>query len=251
MDTYSLGLALQDYFPVIFSSLGLWAIARLIRRIDPKLGQMALLAWLLITIGGALKATWVLTLALTNGQTDLVFFDKSLFVWLGIGFLIMSYAISYAWRVIDRNSPREQIWRWPLITTVLFFVIAALMGMPNPDENGWRFFFLAVMTVGNVAAAFLLIRQARKQGQGLVALLFTLNITVMFILSGLARTEQTILMQWMSQIFNTIAQIAFWIGGTLLARGTIARLDEKQAGVSQTAPLQPLEPSGVNPVSVV
>ncbi len=228
METYTLGLALQDYFPVIFSSLGLWAIAGLIKRIDPKLGQMALIAWLLVTIGGTMKATWIFTLAVTNGETNLVFFDKSLFVWLGIGFLFMSYAISYAWRIIDSNSPRESVWRWPLITTVLFFVIGAVLGLPNPAVDAWRFLFLGVMTVGNVAMAVLLIRQARKQNQGTVALLFTFNVLVMFILAGMARTEQTVVMQWMSQIFNTLAQIAFWVGGVQLARGTVEYMAQKK-----------------------
>lgn len=210
METYTLGLALEDFLPVILSSAGFWLVSSALSRIDAQIGRMAQIGWLLITIGGVLKASWKLVMALTNGGTNIVFFDKSLFVWLAVGFVLLSYAISYGWRILYQNNPRTRIWRWPSVTIALFFVGGLATGFPDVTISTWRFIFLGMMTIANVSIAALLIAQARRQGQTLAAALLAVNIIIVFVLSGLARIpDQTIALQWTEQILNTIGQGAF------------------------------------------
>ena len=220
METYSLGLALEDFVPVIFSAIGLWIVSQMIVGIDAKLGRMATIGAVLIAVGGLLKATWKLLMALTDESVNIVIFDKGMFVWMGVGFVLLSYAISYGWRVVYDRSPRTRIWLWPLVTIALFMAGGLATGMPDFTINTWRFIFLGMMTIGNVAVAVLLIRQAMRQGQSMVALFFLVNIVIVFILSGLARIpEQTIPLQWGEQILNTIGQGAFLYASIQLARG--------------------------------
>ena len=229
METYTLGLALEDFLPVIFSSAGFWLIATMLVRIDAQIGRMAQVGWLLVTIGGALKAIWKLIMALTNGATDIVFFDKSLFVWLSIGFILLSYAISYAWRILYDNNPRTRIWLWPAIVIALNFGGALATGFPDASISTWRFIYLGMMTIGNVVIAAMLIAQARRQGQMSVAVLFALNIIVVFALSGMARIpDQTIALQWTEQILNTIGQAAFLYAAYMLT----TELNEQHAALA-------------------
>ena len=210
METYTLSLALEDFLPVILSSAGFWLVAGMLGRVDAQIGRMAQIGWLLITTGGILKASWKLIMALTNGATDIVFFDKSLFVWLGVGFTLLSYAISYAWRILHQRNPRSRIWLWPLVTNLLFFGGALATGFPDATINTWRFIYLGMMTIANVWIAALLIAQARRQRQSMAAGLFVVNIVIVFILSGMARIpDQTIPLQWTEQILNTLGQGAF------------------------------------------
>jgi CoA:oxalate CoA-transferase len=51
MEEYTLALALEDFIPVIFSSLGLYFVSRMVAQVDARLGRMVVLGWILITIG--------------------------------------------------------------------------------------------------------------------------------------------------------------------------------------------------------
>ena len=221
METYTMGLALEDFLPVIMSSIGLWFIAQMLLRIDANLGRMAQIGWVLITIGGLFKSTWKLLMAATDSNVNVVFFDKGLFVWMGIGFVLMSYAISYSWRILQGRSPRKgigRIWLFPLVTIALHFGGALATGFPDPSISTWRFIFLGMLTIANVVVAVLLIRQARRQGQSLTAALFVVNIVIVFVLSGLARIpDQTIPLQWTEQLLNTVGQGAFMVAAWQLA----------------------------------
>ena len=56
METYTLGLALGDFLPVILSSAGFGLVSGALGRIDAQIGRMAQIGWVLVTIGGTLKA---------------------------------------------------------------------------------------------------------------------------------------------------------------------------------------------------
>ncbi len=227
MTEYTLALALEDYLPVIFSSIGLYFISRMVARVDARLGQMAAIGWILITIGGFLKATWKLTMALTSSQTDLVWLDKGMFIWMAAGFTLVAFA---AWFMSEMRSGKERpkrIWLGPLAVLLLVLPAIFFTGFPDVTVNTWRFILLGVMTIGNVVLVVLLIQQARRLGLNKVALLFLANIVIVFILSGLARIpDQTIPLQWVEQILNTIAQGAFAYAAYKLTQTAAAPVPE-------------------------
>lgn len=209
MTEYTVALALEDYIPVILSSIGLFFVSRMVGRVDGRLGQMATIGWLLITIGGLLKATWKLLMALSNTQTDIVWMDKGMFVWMAAGFTLVAFAVWFMSEARGGKRP-QRVWLGP--GAVLGLSLAAILftGFPDPAVNSWRFILLGVMTIGNVVLVVLLIQQARRLGLNKMALLFLVNIVIVFILSGLARIpNQTIPLQWTEQLLNTFAQGAF------------------------------------------
>jgi len=213
METYTVSLALVDFLPTLFSSIGLWFIQRSISQIHAKLGRMAFIGWIAVTLGGLFKAIWKLCMALSNGQLDIVVFDKGLFVWLGFGFLLMVYAWSYAMRVVDQRNPRQNVWLWPAISSAVFLAAAVATGFPDPARSTWRFVLLGLLTISNITLLVLLIKRALRMDRKLIALLFAVNLIISLTLSGLARIpDQTIALQWIEELINTVAQVAFCYG---------------------------------------
>jgi hypothetical protein len=217
MTEYTLSLALEDYIPVIFSSIGLYFISRMVGRVDGRLGQMAMIGWALITMGGLLKATWKLTMALTAAQTDIVWMDKGMFVWMAAGFTLVAFAVWLMSEMMGGKRP-QRVWLGPGIALSLALAAILFTGFPDPAVNTWRFILLGIMTIGNVVLVVLLIQQARRLALNKAALLFLVNIVIVFILSGLARIpDQTIPLQWTEQLLNTFAQGAFAFAAWKLA----------------------------------
>jgi hypothetical protein len=222
METYTLGLALEDFLPVIFSSIGLYFVSRMVKNVNPRLGQMATIGWILVTIGGFLKATWKLTMALTNSQTNIAWFDKGMFMWMSVGFTLLAFALWFVSEIRSGKRQPNRIWLGPAIVLVLSFAAILFTGFPDLTVNTWRFILLGVMTIGNVVMVILLIQQARYNNLNKMAWLFLVNIVIVFVLSGLARIpEQSIPLQWTEQLLNTFAQGAFAYAAWKLA-GVIA-----------------------------
>ena len=213
MTEYTLALALEDFLPVIFSSLGLFWVSRLVGRDTPLLQKMATAGWLLVTIGGLLKATWKLTMALTQARTDIIWMDKGMFLWMAIGFTLLASALWYFDEKEDGRPHPPRPWLIPSIILALTLVAILATGFPDFTISTWRFILLGVMTLANVLMTILLIQLARRQGLNLAAALLLGSIVIVFILSGMARIpEQTIPLQWTEQLLNTSAQGAFAYG---------------------------------------
>ncbi|HRJ59448.1 MAG TPA: hypothetical protein PLV64_24425 [Anaerolineales bacterium] len=222
METYTLGLALEDFVPVMFSSIGLYFVSRMVTNVNARLGQMATIGWILVTIGGFLKATWKLTMALTNSQTNIAWFDKGMFMWMSVGFTLLAFALWFVSEIRSGKRQPNRIWLGPAIVLGLSFAAILFTGFPDLTVNTWRFILLGVMTIGNVVMVILLIQQARYNNLNKMAWLFLVNIVIVFILSGLARIpEQTIPLQWTEQLLNTFAQGAFAYAAWKLA-GAVA-----------------------------
>lgn len=219
MEEYTLALALEDFVPVIFSSLGLYFVSRMVAQVDARLGRMAVLGWILITIGGLLKATWKLVMALTDAQTNLAWFDKGMFIWMSAGFTLVAFALWFTGEIRSGMERPGRIWLGPLTALGLSLIAILFTGFPDLTVNTWRFILLGVMTIGNVVTVILLIQRARRLKLNRLALLFLVNIVIVFILSGLARIpDQTIPLQWTEQLLNTFAQGAFAYAAWKLAQ---------------------------------
>lgn len=210
METYTLSLALEDFIPVIFSSIGLYFVCRMVGNVNARLGQMATIGWILISIGGFLKATWKLVMALTNTQINIVWFDKGMFIWMSVGFTLLAFALWFMGEIRSGRRQPNRIWLGPAVVLGASLVAILFTGFPDLNVNTWRFILLGVMTIGNVVMVVLLIQQARYNNLNKMAWLFLANIVIVFILSGLARIpEQSIPLQWTEQLLNTFGQGAF------------------------------------------
>jgi hypothetical protein len=227
METYTLGLALEDFIPVIFSSIGLYFVSRMVKNVDVRLGQMATIGFILVSIGGFLKATWKLMMAITETRVNIAWFDKGMFMWMSVGFTLLAFALWFMSEIRSGKRQPGRIWLGPAIVLGLSFAAILFTGFPDLTVNTWRFILLGVMTIGNVVMVVLLIQQARYNNLNKMAWLFLANIVIVFVLSGLARiSEQSIPLQWTEQLLNTFGQGAF------------AYAAWKLAGIIAPAPLQ-------------
>ena len=222
METYTLGLALEDFIPVIFSSIGLYFVSRMVKNVDAHLGQMATIGFILVSIGGFLKAIWKLTMAATNTQVNIAWLDKGMFMWMSVGFTLLAFALWFMSEIRSGKRQPNRIWLGPSIVLGLSLVAILFTGFPDLTVNTWRFILLGVMTIGNVVMVILLIQQARYNNLNTMAWLFLANIVIVFVLSGLARMpDQSIPLQWTEQLLNTFGQGAFAYAAWKLA-GTVS-----------------------------
>ncbi len=216
---YTNSLALVDFLPVIFSALGVVIIAQMIARLDQTSGYVAYSAAVLIILGGLSKAVWKLVIAAT-GQ-DLVGLDDMLFVFLGPGFTLLSWALSNAQRVMAGKEIPQNIWLRPLGVIALFGVGAIAARIFQPEVRYWVYILLTLTTFANLALGVLLIKQSIQMNLTWAVALFVFNLIAIFALSGMARIpEQTIALQWLEECINVLAQGAFAVAAWQLNKKT-------------------------------
>ncbi len=205
---YSLALALEDYLPVIFSLIGVWFIARTIQQFDRKLGMMAFIGLALLAVGGILKATWKVLMAI-NG-TDIPFFSQALFPMIAPGFTLIATAVYSYTRQLQAKSGLRRPWLIPLIVISLFAIGSALIAV---NGGPWRVPLIMLATIGNVALLLMLAVGAWKRKMRPLAVVFVIILLTIIGLSQMATNmPQTIPMQWFEQIVQTLAQLAFCLG---------------------------------------
>ncbi|MEM7334440.1 MAG: hypothetical protein AAF490_20350, partial [Chloroflexota bacterium] len=130
-----------------------------------------------------------------------------LFVFLAPGFSCLSWALWAGQQRLRGLDVPQRVWLRPLLI-FLPFAIAALV-LAGQGGRTWVFVLLGVTTLKNAIFLVNLSRQAWWQGQRTEALIFGVTLTLSFVLSGLARLEQTVALQWIEQGVNTAAQGAF------------------------------------------
>jgi hypothetical protein len=219
MEQYSIALALQDFVPVALSSIGLFYLAQMIATAESKSRWPALLGAWLAMLGGGTKAAWKLNVATTGA--NIVWMDNALFILLTPGFIFLAYTLWRAQRAMQGKPAPMSPWVMPLAASLTALGIAALVATVSPSTRTWNFILLGATTVANFATSMLAAWQAFKQEQKVVAGLFILNIVMIVLLQGLARSGvRTESMQWVEQILNSISNLAFAIAGYRLSRGT-------------------------------
>ena len=201
---YSLPMALEDFLPVVLSALGFSWIAKALTRNQAAAGQLAWVGALLIVLGGFSKALWKLVIASTG--TDIVWLRESLFPLMGPGFVLLAWAL---WRGLKgRKYTAAQIWAVPLLLSSLALAAAGYLAMTQANRR-WSLLLLIVTTLGNVwASGQLIVNAGRRKAMG-AALLFLYNLLTIFLQARLARMEQTITLQWLEQLNNTLSWAAF------------------------------------------
>jgi len=197
---FPLSMALQNYMPVLFSALGLWWIAQMIRAEDRALGQMALAGFALITVAGVLKATWKLSMSISH--SDVALFRDSLFVLIGPGFTMMTFAM------LPKRDDKN-VWLKPLFISVIALAIAGALAIVL-QSRAWVFVLMALTTIANTAFMILLMRRAKAQRQTLALVLFGANLVLSFVLAGIgALPNKTLAANWVEQIVSTLSNAGF------------------------------------------
>jgi hypothetical protein len=222
---YTLGLALEDYLPVIFSVVGNAVIAATIAARDRKLGMIAWAAVAMLAVGGLMKASWKLLMAI-NG-TDVPLLSNALFPLIAPGFALLWTTLFAFGRLVRGKSFN---YAWYLLPTVLFAASLAGAVAMNNAGGPWRMAFLPLATIGNIAYLILLARVAWLRRMTGLTVTYLMVMLVIIGMSMMASSiEQTIAVQWFEQITQTLANLAFMLATFQLSRTVRAEFQFRPA----------------------
>jgi hypothetical protein len=219
---YTLPLAIFDAVPVVLAGIAyLWASRELTT--DQARRKVALVGTLLVVLGGSVKVIWKIVIA-ANG-TDIAWLDDLMWPLLSAGLPLLGGALS------SRVHVRTTV---ALVVVVQGVLLALWLGTGLGAARGLA---IAVMTLSTIWIAVGLISRARRWDVGRAVPLVVANVSVAFILSGLARMEQTIALQWIEEVLNAGAQGALLVAVALLVRGRAeARPGATSADTSELVP---------------
>lgn len=217
MSELTLPLALFNLFPVVLTGLALWFLARLVGALDPPHRTMARAGGVLILLGGLSKAVW--KLILVAGGQDLTWLASMLFPLMAPGFALLAGA---ALGVLLRLQGRGEVAliRYGVAAVILVVVGAVVvrtLGMGIP--RGWFLPLLGLTSVANLVLSLVLIASALRLGHTGAAILFGVNLAMVFALPPIAMASpDTLFMHWSEQVLTAIGTAAFALGGYWLWR---------------------------------
>lgn len=193
METYPLSLALFDFIPTLAFLVGAFYLVRtgLICRGRPC-GRMIMAGGLLVFLGGFFKATWKLLYTLQIA--DIQWMSQGQFVFSSLGFLGICVAVISMVRGRRGLAP----------------------GSVALSMAAWKIPFLFVMTVASLGAEGILAYLAFRRRARLAAAAFIVGVLGLLALGALASAEQSLAMQWVEEIINTLGQLGFMFGNILL-----------------------------------
>jgi len=205
---FPISLALYNFLPVTLTGLALWFLARYVADQAPREHRLALLGGALILAGGLAKASWKL-LAATTG-TDLVWLSNALFPLMAPGFALLAPALWGALRGQRGRPVPGGLWRVGVAAIMLAFAAAALRHGVLAIRRGWFLPLLVLASLGNLAASVLLIRAALLLRSWGTALLFGVNLLMIFALQPIAMMNpKPLAMHWLEQSLTALGTACF------------------------------------------
>lgn len=201
-ENHSVALFLATLFGVVFSAVGSFLIARMLKRKNEVVGELAFFAAFLITVGGLLNALG------QNGS----WMKNSLFVLLTPGFVCLAWAL---WRGLhdsvndDAGITAGQVWLLPLFFNSGLLALTVAVKMVK-GGRAWFLLLLTITTVAGIATSVQLARRALSHRQTFTAVLFLVNLVMTLTLNRMASkgvsAEAT---ELAAGISNIISQSAF------------------------------------------
>lgn len=202
---YPIILAVEDFVPVIFGSIG---FALLGRTAPTTAAQKAGLAGaILIGAGGFAKCLWKLGYA--AGAGDWTLLEQSLFPLMAAGATLLSWSLA----VTVRRGRKTHF--WPFALTFALCVAGALLSDSlNP-------LFVAA-TLGVTAVSVLGAVVAGRHKQWWAVSLYVLGLVLVMGLVPLRSSDEhhTLAFQWLEQSINTAAQGCLLVAAWLTLRAT-------------------------------
>jgi len=203
----AVALALLDFAPVFFLSLGLFFLAQLVERLDPRCRRMALAGFFLVMIGALARAVSNLDLAISGELIPV--FSASLFVFCGPGYALMAAALVRGRATTLGRPIARDPWIAPTLISWTVLIAAFYMNASVPGE-GWRTALLGLAFGGAAATGFAAASLGLRRQLHMAAGLFVGNlagIAIVIALSTLVR--QNAFIQLLTEIVHTGSQAAF------------------------------------------
>lgn len=211
MHELTLPLALFNLLPVLFTALALFFLARLVGDVDPFNQRLAWAGAALILLGGLSKATWKLVLVTT--AVDLTWLAGALFPLMAPGFALLAGAVAGVF--LQVRGWRRTAWVGygvgGVVLLVLALVVVRTLAMEIP--RGWFLPLLALVSVANLVLSLLLIATALRLRRRLMAVLFAVNLMMVFALPPIAMMgPDSLFLHWLEQILTAVGTAAFALG---------------------------------------
>lgn len=237
MQDFTLGLALYDFVPVLLTGVAVFYIARITQISGVPAAQLAGIGAALVLAAGLSKATWKL-IATLSGQ-DLTWLAAMLFPLMAPGFALLAAGIWAARRRIRSKPVPSWFWIAPLAIIALSFTLAAYR-METGIERGWFMPVMSLASLSNIALTILLFMTAWQQGQKIIAVLFTVNLAMVFALIPIAQMDShSIAMHWLEQTLTAVGALAFAIAAFKLFRRLVMTRDRTVPEVSGPSSSRP------------
>jgi hypothetical protein len=211
----SLPVLVSNTVTVLLSALALYAIWRMLARMDADSGYLGGFGSALIVCGGA-SAT-LNRLAVTLSGAPLGFLPGNLFILLAPGFICLTYAVWHGQRVMRHQRRPQSVWYVPIgLIGVTQALTAWLVGLP--DGPSAFMVLLTTATLANMLLNWLCITQALRQGRPLVALLFAGYVGMILSLNAVSHlgTADSPVKLALTQGLNVLASAFFARGAWLL-----------------------------------
>lgn len=217
MPDFPLTLALYNSLPVALTGLALWYLARLALDLDRPHGRLAVAGSGMILAGGLAKATWKLVAALTGA--DLAWLGGALFPLLAPGFALLAAAL---WGATGRLRGRAAS-AWPRRAALAAIGVACAVALLRQwlleIPRGWFLPLLVLASLGNLLLSVRLIVTALRLRRLGIALLFAVNLAMIFALQPIAMANpKTLAMHWIEQTLTVLGVGCFALGAYRLWR---------------------------------
>jgi hypothetical protein len=215
LEPYPLPLALMALLSILFSAIGLFLIARMLKRKNEIVGELAYIGAMLIVAGASLQALWRLLQATTD--RDHPWMNNSLLVLVTPGAVCLAWAL---WRGL-RNDVTDtermtagSVWLLPL------FLNGGLLALTAASRvilggRAWFVILSAAVTLAGIAAGLQLAQRAIHRRLTLAALLFLVALVMSLALARI--TGLGMAAEWTRQISTIISQAAFAFAAFQLA----------------------------------
>ena len=228
LQALAIALALLDFAPIFFLALGLFFLAQLVDRLDPRCRRLALSGLVLVIIGGLAGAISNLSLAISGEELPLLAATFHLFG--APGSALMAAAMIWA----RANSEGPQVGRDPwLAPTVIswLFLIAAFYLNASFGGDVWSRALTVLSLSAGIAICFAAGALGWKRGLHMAAALFALNAGVTILVAGLrSLVTQTVWTHSLAFVLSLAAECAFAFASWRVAA-------EFRARVGPTAPV--------------
>lgn len=223
----AIALALLDCVPVLFLGLGLFFLAQLVDRLDPRSRRVALSGFALILLGAFANASSNLLLAFSGPDVPLL--EAMPYVFGGPGFVLMATSLLRCRASVRGRTVRRDPWIMPTLISWAFLLTGLYLNSAG-QPGAWKALLgvlglLGTLTLGFAAADLGLRRQLH-----VAALLFAFMMassTTLLVLQSI--TFQPVLIQLFEAVLSIAAQAAFAFGSWRVAA-------EYRARIGPTAP---------------
>ena len=215
MTEFPLSLALYNFLPVGLTGVALWFLFRLVRDQDPGNGAVGAARGRAGPAWGLSKASWKLLASLTG--VDIAWLGAALFPLMAPGFALLAAAIWGATRRLRGLSSPVWLRGAALAAVAIAFGFAAVRLWVLEIPRGWFLPLLALASLGNLLLSILLIAAALRLRRWGIALLFGVNLGMVFALQPIAMANpKTLPMHWLEQSMTAVGTACFALGAYLL-----------------------------------